>query len=329
MKKKIDDITKEFKKDNDLKARIKDKFNNNVDLQKTDKLAEMVGIILGDGNIYFNNKQKKYYLRISFNRREEKQYLNYVKQKMKEIFKLTPSISNKKDRAGTDLILQNKKLVKRLNNIGLKSGNKVENQVKVPEWIKNNKKYKKRCLRGLLDTDGSIYLRNTQKAIGINFKNASYPLIRDFKQMCETLDINTQKIPKPKIYTNIKTGESFKSYQVSIENKSQVAKFLNIIKPKKWEYRAEIIGIALISLKDQEKRGKIEQSLFKKYPDKKTHYSRKYKKYLKNLCEKNGYLINRNTIKNAIRYSLHDKRKPFKIINLNLKNLINELNEIL
>jgi len=42
--------------------------------------------------------------------------------------------------------------------LGLKTGNKVKQQVDVPGWIKNNKKFQIACVRGLMDTDGSIFI---------------------------------------------------------------------------------------------------------------------------------------------------------------------------
>ncbi|GAH98083.1 unnamed protein product, partial [marine sediment metagenome] len=47
--------------------------------EENPKLAEMIGIILGDGNTYYE-KGKKYLLRISSNRVEEKKYRNYTKE---------------------------------------------------------------------------------------------------------------------------------------------------------------------------------------------------------------------------------------------------------
>ncbi|MFX1400454.1 MAG: LAGLIDADG family homing endonuclease, partial [Promethearchaeota archaeon] len=214
--------------------------------EKNKEFAEMVGIILGDGNLYTNENQHKHYLRIYFNRVEEKEYNSYVNQQIENIFKITPRIEDRKKSAGTALIVENKAIVRGLIETGLQAGDKVENQVGVPKWVKMNKQNKIGCIRGLFDTDGSIYMRNNQNAIGINFKSGSHPLVKDFKEMCESLDIKTQKIPKPKIYINPDTEEEFKAYQVTIEDKSQITKFINIIQPKKWEYRAEILGLALL-----------------------------------------------------------------------------------
>ena len=49
-------------------------------------------------------------------------------------------------------------LVKYLHKWGLVIGNKVKQQINIPDWIKNNQQYCIECIRGLLDTDGSIVI---------------------------------------------------------------------------------------------------------------------------------------------------------------------------
>ena len=49
------------------------------------------------------------------------------------------------------------KLINFLEDKGFKPGNKIKNKLRIPSWIKNNRKFLKACLRGLYDTDGSVY----------------------------------------------------------------------------------------------------------------------------------------------------------------------------
>lgn len=292
--------------------------------EENPKLAEMIGIILGDGNTYYE-KGKKYRLRISSNRVEEKKYRNYTKKLMEELFNISPKSYEKSDRKGTDLTIHNKSVVEGLIDKGIIPGDKVKNQVKVPNWVKKTEINKIGCLRGLFDTDGSVYLRNTQKSFGLNFKNASFPLVKDFKEMCESVGIETQKIPKPKIYQNPDTKEEFKGYQVSIENKFEISKFLYKIKPKKWDFHAKTIGMSLLTFEDPLKRAKIKKELDKRYPDKKIHYSIEYENFLGNLCDKHGYKVDKRNIINAIEKALRDKRRKLNQLNNCGKEVIKEL----
>lgn len=128
---------------------------------------------------------------------------------------------------------------------GLSSGDKTINQVNVPDWIKKNKNFIISGLKGLFDSDGSIWVKRLGKSIILSFRNASLPLAKDFKQMCEKLNIRTQ--PKISKYQKIdkETGKIYVAYQVLISSKHFVKIFLEIIDPEKWKdkNRREYLGI--------------------------------------------------------------------------------------
>lgn len=222
-------------------------------LERNDKLAEMIGIILGDGHLHKKSELSYKYsaLIISLNQTDDPKYVSYVKNLMRDLFNQDPKLHMRKGTKGVDLRLYGDSLIDELIALGLETGDKVKNQVKVPTWIKKDNswimehfnpwKEKFRplvisCLRGLLDTDGSIYLARRDKKIGIIFKNASYPLVFDFKEMCESLGIRIGKI----IDTWNKapsTGKKYKAYHTQIQAIDYVKKFLDIVKPMKWKYK--------------------------------------------------------------------------------------------
>ena len=76
-----------------------------------------------------------------------------------------------------------------LQAIGLVRGDKVQHQVDVPGWVWKRSEYQRACLRGLMDTDGSIY-RYTHDVRGhryshvaLCFTNRSQPLLRSVERM--------------------------------------------------------------------------------------------------------------------------------------------------
>lgn len=293
-------------------------------LEESEDLAEITGIILGDGNILYKEGYK-HRLRISSNKTDEKEYREYTKKLMEKLFNIEPKSYDRKNKNATDLVINNKEKVKELIEKGLKSGNKVKNQVNVPEWVKKNENFKISCLRGLFDTDGSVYLRNTQKTFGLNFKNGSLPLVKDFKEMCESIGIKTQKIPKPKIYRDPKTGKIHKTYMINIENRFYIPKFLYKVKPKKWDNHSKIIGMALLTHEDPKKRTIIKNNLDRMYPDKKVHYNEEFENNLRKLCKENGIIVNNKTVAEAIEKALTDKRKGFDKSNPYRDRVIREL----
>lgn len=150
--------------------------------QYSDNLAELAGIILGDGGI------TDYQLKISLNKETEPEYIEFVVHLIKEIFNEFPKkyyFTNRKNKV-CDVCIGGVELIEFLKKIGLKKGNKVLRQAGVPRWIKKNKRYSQACLRGLMDTDGCVfYHRHTTKGflcfnIGLAFTNHSRPLIEFF-----------------------------------------------------------------------------------------------------------------------------------------------------
>ena len=82
-------------------------------------------------------------------------------------------------------------------------GTKQMQQVRVPEWIKDDPIYTAECLRGLLQTDGSMY--RDRGYLMVNFTNHSFPLARDVYEMLITLGfrptLSTASVSPNKKYT--------------------------------------------------------------------------------------------------------------------------------
>tara|TARA_R110000824_G_scaffold401771_1_gene615589 strand:- start:279186 stop:279623 length:438 start_codon:yes stop_codon:yes gene_type:complete len=53
---------------------------------------------------------------------------------------------------------------------GLLRGNKIKGGANIPAWILANKMYRRRCVRGLMDTDGCLYI-HVHKVLNKEYKN--------------------------------------------------------------------------------------------------------------------------------------------------------------
>lgn len=141
-------------------------------------LSEAVGIILGDGSL------TKYQLRISLNSQTEKEYAGFILKLFKELFNLK-GVYKQREKSACDLVFSSVKLIKFLNGMGLKTGDKMLQQIDIPKWILGNKGYMGACLRGLIDTDGGIYYHNhvtkgiKYRHIGLCFTSYSSPLLKN------------------------------------------------------------------------------------------------------------------------------------------------------
>jgi hypothetical protein len=144
-------------------------------------LAEFVGILLGDGGL------SNYQVTITLNKSDDHEYTDYVARLTKKLFNVPLTIRERKEKNVNVIVVSRALLVKFLQSIGLKVGNKVINQVTVPKWILADQDFKKKCAKGLLDTDGCFYVDKhlikgkLYKNAGINFTNRSLPLLEFFK----------------------------------------------------------------------------------------------------------------------------------------------------
>lgn len=189
-------------------------------------LAELIGIILGDGNINYYKKGKKtgvYQVKIAGDFTKDKDYhLNYIKPLCESLFNIdVKEIINPKHGERV-LVLSSKELVKFLVKKGLKPGNKIVNQVSIPKWIFNGVNYLKLCIRGLLDTDGSIFRMSKKdpNLIRINFRNNNKRLIIDTRKAFMKLGFHPSKIIGGNTI-NLSRQEEIKKYVREIGFKNQ------------------------------------------------------------------------------------------------------------
>ena len=131
---------------------------------KEEKIAEFIGIMLGDGcigiyNCKAGNKLKKQYqLKVTLDSRN-KQYTNYVFNLMKEILGIEPKLSYKKSENTVDIrTFVKEKVLYAIKNLGLRISPKWSNMEIPQKYAKDRLTLS--VLRGLFDTDGSVTVFN-------------------------------------------------------------------------------------------------------------------------------------------------------------------------
>ncbi len=287
--------------------KIGNSVQKKIKLTVNEDLVEMMAIILGDGQLREKLNPPTYTVGISLNI-DDYEYVNYVRDLMIKVFQFQVSESlakNRKNATGEEkglvLTVSGLSLIRELKALGLTPGDKVKNQVGIPLWFFDSDKFKITCLRGLIDTDGCISVMKKRKSMYISFINGSKPLVEGFWRLCNSLNIRSSNVHGPYKVVDPRSGYISHMYSVAIGAKEQVKKFLELIKPKKWDLRKKYIGTVLISLSDPNKSELIERQIkldFPKITDR--HYSKKYEEYLVSSCQKQGYTINKTTINRVI-----------------------------
>ncbi len=150
-------------------------------------LAEFIGIMLGDGGI------TDYQIKVSFDKVLDADYADYVSRLIRRLFGLTSGRSVDPHDHALDLVCSSVQCVELLESFGLKRGNKVRQQVDLPDWIWRKDAYRVACLRGLIDTDGSVYRHRyvvngkTYSYVKLCFASRSQPLLSSAKRLFESL----------------------------------------------------------------------------------------------------------------------------------------------
>jgi len=182
--------------------------------RKSKELAEFIGIAIGDGGI------SKYQLVITLHKIDDLEYSKFVNNLMKKLFGISPSIYYRPNYSVINITISRVELVKFFVKMGLRIGNKIQQGINIPKWIKNNNRYKIACLRGLIDTDGSIIIHKyrsrgkyyTYKKIG--FTSRSPFLLKSVSEILNGLNIKHRFM---------------KRYDIRIEAKEDVKNYFKIV----------------------------------------------------------------------------------------------------
>lgn len=179
------------------------------------ELAELVGILLGDGHI---GKSQWF---ITLNDTADQLYTFYVIDLVKNLFSFVPSVLHRKEIHVRVIYGGGLKSIEYFQNIGLHVGNKVIQQVGVPLWIMQNQEFAHACLRGLIDTDGGIfkhkYTVNKKQYVytKLCFSNRSIPLLQFVYRTLQNLGFT------PKIIDKVENKK------VWLYNQTEVKEYIN------------------------------------------------------------------------------------------------------
>lgn len=156
----------------------------------SEDLAEFFGIMMGDGGI--NNPWQA---NITLNSIADADYSKYILGLCGKLFGVTPAIRKRKERNALIVSLASTSVVDFLVLNGLPRGNKLKNGLRIPGWILKKSAYQKTCVRGLIDTDGCIFVHKhnvrgkTYKNIGLTFTSYDPGLIFQVADILEKFGV--------------------------------------------------------------------------------------------------------------------------------------------
>lgn len=185
-------------------------------MQHSNQLAYIVGVALGDGNLSCPNGRASR-LRITCDHK----YPEIITEISDVLAYLFPNnkvgIYPVKGANYSNISLYSNRL-KEILPWENGRGTKHEQNARVPKWIMCNQNYTEHCLRGLIQTDGSIYTDRGYRMV--NFTNVTEVLCDDVYSMISSLGYNPYKY---------KAKQKTDNYKYTIRLSKQVDSFIEKI----------------------------------------------------------------------------------------------------
>lgn len=177
-------------------------------------LAEFMGIMLGDGHI------SKFQVIVHLGTKE-KSYARYVRGLFKSLFGVAGTIAVRRT-CYRDVYIGSILLVRWLREQGLAS-NKVAAQVGPPKWIFRKRSFMNAFIRGMFDTDGSVYA--LRYGIQIAFTNRSKPLLSALHSALTLLGYKPSRESAWRVYLT-RRGDIFRFFQeICPKNRKHTERF--------------------------------------------------------------------------------------------------------
>jgi len=182
-------------------------------------LAYIIGVAIGDGNLS-NPNGRATRLRITCDLKYKKLIKN-IAASLGKVFPVNKISSIKRRDSCVDISCYSNRL-EGLFGWKAKNGSKIEQNVSIPKWIKKNRISMIKCLKGLFETDGSVY--SDRGYIMANFTTAIYPLSQDVMEMITRIGF------RPNLQTHQAKDGRIK-YTIRITQRAK--EFIKIIKMDK------------------------------------------------------------------------------------------------
>jgi hypothetical protein len=163
--------------------------------KESKELAEFVGIAMGDGGI------SRYQVTITLNRRDDREFAFYVKNLIKKLFGIEPAMYDVVKNSVVNIVVSRGKLVRFCTEeLGLPLGNKIKQKFDIPSWIKTNEQFRIACVRGLVDTDGSVFTHEYK--VGkkwyaykkLSFSSRSDPLLNSVYEIMQSIGLHPRLV---------------------------------------------------------------------------------------------------------------------------------------
>ncbi len=183
------------------------------------KVAELIGAIIGDGCIRYKPMISQYYVEIVGDPNNEQEYFKYLSKILIEELNLKAFIKVRE--RGLRLKVYSKELIEFLvYKLKLPPNKEKCQNIFIPKIIFNDEYLLRSCLRGIMDTDGSIFLANKGYRKDYPTIEISTTSIKLALQLKEAISQNFRIG-----FRNYKPGNFHRIYRISLNGDKMVQKW--------------------------------------------------------------------------------------------------------
>ncbi len=207
-----------------------------------ERLAELIGIIMGDG--FLSNCQNHYRIGVVGDPTKEIEYFDHIKSLIKSEWAKDVKVFQQE--RGLRIVVNSKSIFQTLTSqYGLPFGKGKSEKIRIPEKLEKKWSVVKHIIRGLVDTDGSVFTSNKRGA-------PNYPSI-EISTNSNFLAIQLREILISRGFrvANIWKYQSKKSkhpsYKVSLNGYENIEKWLREIgfsNPRKRRIAEQIVKVS-------------------------------------------------------------------------------------
>ena len=181
-------------------------------LERNGDLAELIGVILGDGHIGIFPRTE---CLLIFSNTKNKGFISRYSYLVEKVFSKKPSIRNLTTSNCTRICIYEKYISKRLN---ISKGARLKKRITIPSWILKDREFVLRYLRGLYEAEGNFSIHKPTYTYKMFFSNSNRSLERIVYRLVSNLGFH------PNLCGS----------KVQISRKEEVYKFIDLISFRKY-----------------------------------------------------------------------------------------------
>lgn len=215
--KKISDTMKLRKIDNfrvwrdRMKAEGKIKSEYHL-LPKNEDLAELIGVVLGDGHIWKYERTEELSI---FSNANNPGFIKRYSKLIDIVFNKKPTVRPHSKQNCIRIRIYEKLISKRL---GVPISPRLHKKIDIPLWISKNKKYVIRYLRGLYEAEGSHSIHLPTYTYKVHFSNRNESMLKNVFKLVSRLGFHPHE----------------SKYAIQLSRKDEVLRFIKLINFRKY-----------------------------------------------------------------------------------------------